>query len=299
MEAFSERNLIPCFSIQDLIEMSESPPKTGLLNHCAIFSDLAMKLNYPCRINAYIIGLCLSGSTSVSSDERNFKIEKNTLFVLKPNNILRQSNSVDFRAKALIISLSLLRQINISIKQMMPLFIHFRNNPTQVLSDVDFSAISGFLSVIERSLNEHENEFTKDIIGSLLSALFCKIGSITRKDLTIRDIRFHVRSDEKFCQFMILLSEHYRQERSVDFYAQNLCVTPKYLTSLIKKVSNETATYWINRYVILEAKELLKYTEKSVQEIAYYLNFPNQSFFGKYFKRHTGVPPMQYRINCG
>mgnify|MGYP002942986293 CR=1 FL=1 len=86
------------------------------------------------------------------------------------------------------------------------------------------------------------------------------------------------------------------QQRSVGFYAGQLNLTPKYLTTLIKRISGLSVSEWIDNYVILEAKTLLKYSNMSVQEIAYYLNFPNQSFFGKYFKNHTGMTPTAYRL---
>ena len=93
----------------------------------------------------------------------------------------------------------------------------------------------------------------------------------------------------------VMLGEHFREERSVGFYARQLCITPKYLTTLIKRISGQSVSEWIDNYVILEAKTLLKYSTMSIQEIAYYLNFPNQSFFGSYFKRNTGMSPSQYK----
>ena len=77
--------------------------------------------------------------------------------------------------------------------------------------------------------------------------------------------------------------------------ARQLCITPKYLTTLIKRISGKSASEWIDSFVILEAKTLLKYSDMSVQEIAYALNFPNQSFFGSYFKRNTGMSPSHYK----
>ena len=79
------------------------------------------------------------------------------------------------------------------------------------------------------------------------------------------------------------------------FYARQLCITPKYLTTLIKRISGLSVSEWIDNYVIIGAKTLLKYSTMSIQEIAYYLNFPNQSFFGSYFKRNTGMSPSQYK----
>ena len=72
-------------------------------------------------------------------------------------------------------------------------------------------------------------------------------------------------------------------------------LTPKYLTTIIRKTTGRTASEWIDDYVVLEAKNLLKYSTMSIQEVAYSLNFPNQSFFGKYFKEHTGLTPTAYR----
>lgn len=71
--------------------------------------------------------------------------------------------------------------------------------------------------------------------------------------------------------------------------------TSKHLSNVIKELTGKSAGEWIDSYVILEAKTLLKYSNMSVQEIAYYLNFPNQSFFGSYFKRNTGMSPSQYK----
>lgn len=99
------------------------------------------------------------------------------------------------------------------------------------------------------------------------------------------------RNEEYFNQFMGVLTRHYMQQRSVGFYAEQLNLTPKYLTTIIRKTSGRTAVQWIDDYVVLEAKNLLKYSTMSIQEISYYLNFPNQSFFGKYFKNHTGMTP--------
>ncbi|MBQ5395209.1 MAG: AraC family transcriptional regulator, partial [Alistipes sp.] len=98
-----------------------------------------------------------------------------------------------------------------------------------------------------------------------------------------------------FDDFMELLEQHCRQERNVSFYAEQLNITPKYFSSAIKEVSGKTAARWIDEAVILEAKTMLRYSEMSIQEIANALNFSTQSFFGKYFKQHTGVSPSRYK----
>ena len=100
---------------------------------------------------------------------------------------------------------------------------------------------------------------------------------------------------KKSCSDCLCKLENYKQERSVAFYADKLCVTAKYLSLISKEVSGQPAGNWIDEYVILEAKTLLKSSQMSIQEIADSLNFANQSFFGKYFKHHTGISPKEYR----
>lgn len=103
------------------------------------------------------------------------------------------------------------------------------------------------------------------------------------------------RQEELFAAFIQTLALHHKQERSVAFYAGKLCVTPKYLSLLVKNVSNRTAGEWIDNYVVLEAKALLSSSTLSIQEISDRLNFANQSFFSKYFKQHVGISPTEYR----
>ena len=101
--------------------------------------------------------------------------------------------------------------------------------------------------------------------------------------------------EEQFRQFMRLVTEHCKQERSVSFYAGEMCLSSKHLSAVVKRISGRTAGEWIDSLVILEAKVMLKSSEASIQEIAEELHFANQSFFGKYFKQHAGMSPKAYR----
>ena len=101
--------------------------------------------------------------------------------------------------------------------------------------------------------------------------------------------------DILFKRFIELLSDSEPKERSVSYYAEQLCITPKYLSTTIKKVSGKTAFEWINEYVMEDVKRQLSFSGKSIKEIADYLKFPNISFFGKYVKTHLGVSPTEFR----
>jgi AraC-like DNA-binding protein len=119
-------------------------------------------------------------------------------------------------------------------------------------------------------------------------------------ELNIKDSTFQqhqrpeTKMEELFTSFYNLVLLHHRESHEVGFYADKLCLTPKYLSTVIKASTGKTAYEWINDYVILEAKALLK-SDMTVQQISDSLSFPNQSFFGQSFKRHTGMSPSEYR----
>lgn len=105
------------------------------------------------------------------------------------------------------------------------------------------------------------------------------------------------RAEELTDVFFRLLHRHYRTERSLAFYADRLCVTTKYLSKVIRRTTGQTVYFWIEEFTIKEAKLLLRSTGASVIEIADKLNFPNSSFFAKFFRRHTGCSPVEFRQN--
>ena len=95
--------------------------------------------------------------------------------------------------------------------------------------------------------------------------------------------------------FIKLVSEYHTSHRNVGFYADKLCLTPKYLSRVVRDVTGRSAPEWIDAFVILEAKNLLKYSGLAIKEIVYKLSFPNQSVFYKFFKSRTGMTPSEYR----
>ena len=103
------------------------------------------------------------------------------------------------------------------------------------------------------------------------------------------------RSSDYFKQLVSLLHQHYRTERSVEFYANQMNLTPKHLSRVVRNHSGKSVHQWIDEFVVLEIKNLLKYSDLSIQQISYELNFPNPSFMGQYFKRITGKTPGHYR----
>lgn len=113
--------------------------------------------------------------------------------------------------------------------------------------------------------------------------------------LSVDGNSYSKRANVIFSEFQHLLLLHFRTERSVNFYAEKLFITPKHLSAVVKDISGKKPKEWINNITLNEIKKKLLYSSESVKEIAYSLNFPNSSFFGKYFKIHIGISPTRYR----
>lgn len=290
---------INSFTLAELIDLA-GEQRQGLMRECiTASSDSQMQVfRFPCRIDAFIIGVGTEGETSVSFNLHEFKLKKDSIFIFTPKNVLQVNSQQYFKADVIAISPDFMRRINIDIKNMMPLFLKFVENPALTLTPEESRSMRGMIAQIERETRGPETHFSFDIVSGLIAATIYKVGDIMYHYLAEHpegQNNSHNRAEEYFKQFTHLLGEHFREERSVGFYARQLCITPKYLTTLIKRISGQSVSEWIDNYVILEAKTLLKYSTMSIQEIAYYLNFPNQSFFGSYFKRNTAMSPSQYK----
>ncbi len=256
------------------------------------------EFQFPCRIDAFIVGIGLAGETRISINLNEYTLRRNTLFLMGPQGIIQTQPGGTLEGNVIVVSMPFLQRLNIDSKQMMPLMLRIGAHPCIEISDEEAQELRDFIALMENETKDSSGPFSEQIIGQLLVAMLYKIGNTLQRYLAAHpeaDERVHNRADIYFRRFLQTLSEHYKEERNVGYYARQLCITPKYLTTLVKRISQRSVSEWIEIYVILEAKMLLKYSGLSIQEIAYALNFPNQSFFGSYFKRNTGMSPSQYK----
>lgn len=286
------------FSLGELISMAgggSRPVPDFIIAH----SDASQldAFEFPCRINAFFIGLGSEGETEISINLNQYTLRRNTLFLIGPQSIIRTERGGTLKGSVIVVSPQFMQRMNIGSKQIMPLILQLSANPCIEISDEESRQLRDFIRLMEAE-SRGSGQFSDQLLGSLLLTTLYKIGNTLQRYLEAHPTaqeRSNSRADIYFRRFLQSLSEHYKEERSVGFYARELCVTPKYLTTLVKRISSKSVSEWIEIYVILEAKTLLKYSSLSIQEIAYTLNFPNQSFFGSYFKRNTGMSPSQYK----
>ncbi|HRN16436.1 MAG TPA: AraC family transcriptional regulator [Xylanibacter oryzae] len=180
--------------------------------------------------------------------------------------------------------------------------MYIRDNPLITFSDEQYEYILSTMLSIEARIKQEASSaidtsriivFT-ELIKSQMRTLFYEIINIYLINQPL-DIKAPDRNDEVMQRFIVSLDMHYRKERNVAFYASEQCLSYSYFSEIIKAKSGVTALKWIINRVIMDAEQMLEYTNVSVKEIAARLSFPTQSFFGKYFKQYVGISPKEYR----
>jgi len=182
----------------------------------------------------------------------------------------------------------------IFIKKGFAIYTEMRKNPVVVHDEYAARTILDIVALLRDTLDHPYSDNMLDICASLLNLYFrlAAPGNLWR---TKDDFPSQSRYDQVMTRFTSLLEKFYQRERGVKFYADQLCVTPKYLSSCTKHVTGRTANWWINSYVLRDATQLLVHSNMSVKVIAMRLGFEDQMLFGKYFRRQMGMSPTEYK----
>ncbi len=257
-------------------------------------------LKHPCRLDGYVALLCLKGQMDVAINLNSFTVEENTLIVNVPGNIFRIANiTSDEDVQVFIVAMSkeFVSGIRLDFNKMFNESMSLLSNPCIRLEEKEINIFKQYLHLATDVLSS-DLDRKKDIVGAMVSSVFYMFGSIWASRLSMARQSSKtpsVRANLIFDQFLKLVTEFHDRERGVGFYADKLCLSPKYLSKLVKNISGRSAPDWIDAFVILEAKNMLKYSDAPIKEIVFKLNFPNQSVFYKFFKSRTGMTPSEYR----
>ena len=249
---------------------------------------------YPVTLDGFSVVVMMAGEATVSIDMKNHVVRPNSIVFFNPGSIIRTVKcSANAAAFVLAFSKSFVNEIQIDLSASLPVYMRFGKNPVLQVSQQDVAEIRQVFRLVKSMLLSDKERYRHEIIRSLFTTAFYLIIDINQREE--HGGQKQGRCEVLFSEFMKLLEEHHKSQRNVSFYARQLNITPKHLSAAVKEVSGKTAARWIDESVILEAKTLLKYSGMSIQEIAYHLNFSTQSFFGKYFKQHTGTSPSRYK----
>lgn len=256
--------------------------------------EYRLDLSSPYILEGIVIMFCLEGSGKIKINLNTIDVVKNTIIIATPNFIIQSiEQSEDIRIGFIFFTFDFISEIK------MPIPLHdvaktFEQRASLVLNNSEFEDLLTMHRLIVRQFDSPA-DLREHVIKSLLYSIVYKtlqLYSLKNSTDTEKPIS---RYEIIYSQFISLLFEHYKTERSMNFYAEQLHLTPKYFSKMIKQVNGLSATEWIDEMVVMGAKAMLKSTSLSIAQISDELNFANPSFFGTYFKKKTKMTPLEYR----
>jgi len=249
----------------------------------------------PTRMNFILMALCRRGWAQYSIDTREQRVKPGDLLFVSERHIVdNYVASHDFECQCIMVSTQFYHGFVQNVQNVSSLLLFSMNNPVVALTTREIQVYSNYYQTIREKMVDTNHHYRTELVKALLLAMFYDMSNVIYR-VEQQGSKGQKRADAFFAQFIRLLEQNFRQERRVSWYADQLCITPKYLSEVVKQVSKRTPTEWIDNYVVLELRVLLKNSTKHIKEIAHELNFPNQSFLGKYFKEHVGVSPSEFR----
>ena len=260
-------------------------------------------IEYPCRFHGYMAFFCIKGEFEVEINLKKFTIRKDSMFIYTPGNIVRVTN-IDPREKESVhfvvvaISEDLMSSTRFDFSKLYNESLRLLESPCVVINENERELCRKYFDLIQE-VSKMRMPNMRESVTALISSIFYLMGAMWTDRLTAAKKNggdeMSTRSKIVLEDFLLLVRDYHTKERSLSFYADKLYLTPKYLSKLIKSVSGKSAHEWIDSFVILEAKNLLKYSDMSIKSIVYDLNFPNQTTFYRFFKTKTGMTPSEYR----
>lgn len=248
----------------------------------------------PRRMNFILIGLCTKGQVEYRVDTQEQIIRPGDLLVVSERHVVDHYRpSADMEGLCIILSMPFFHETIQNVRDVSSLFLLSRSHPVMTLQQKEIDTFKEYFAAIKRKIGDESNRFHKDLIRTLLLAMFYDLSNVIDKNQT--NPARQTRGNVIFTQFIRLAEEHCKTERRVSWYAAKMNLTAKYLSECVKSSSARTPNQWIDDYVLMELRLMLKNSTKSIKEIAEELNFPSQSFLGKYFKERMGMSPKEYR----
>ena len=249
-----------------------------------------------------MIIFCVSGSMCLNVNLAEVELKKNMMLVNVPGNIIKVNKLSDDEGTGInyiVVAMTkeFVSNLTVDVSKTFTDGLALMESPVMTVGTDYAEQFHQHLKLISKVIGSGV-QHKKELVNTLASAVFYLISGLWAEAVNNRNGIESMpasRSRMIFEQFMQLVTEYHTKYRNVGFYADKLCLTPKYLSKLVKMTSGRSAPDWIDAYVILEAKNLLKYSNISIKEIVFRLNFPNQSVFYKFFKMRTGMTPSEYR----
>ena len=260
--------------------------------------------------NHGIVLVCTRGRAQFEYDDVKYTLAKNDLFLYMRRNIISNfMASSDFNCRQIWFTRSEIWNLNIYSDTNLMDMVYLRQHPKVHLTDDDMSLIESYFQLLFCRMKDRSNILYPDIIRSLVGTVMLEMLCMMRRDEEKSPMVSINRPEQGFQEgassgvhrrrladkFMRMAEQSDGRVRKVDEFASQLNITPKYLSAILKETMNCRPSTLIQLFTMKAIERRLRFTDMTIQEISNDLNFPNPSFFGKYFKEHAGMTPLGYR----
>lgn len=249
--------------------------------------------SFPVKTTFPMILLSKRGKLRIRLNLNEYALNDNDMIIIPPNSF-GECLEINPTSQVAVIASTFQDSISHITKQTMSIRNHYMQQPVIHLQDNEMNECLTIYQMMRNKLESSDFSLKKEALSGYLQVLICNAYQyITRYD---KDENYtQNRYQRIFYRFLEEVQLHYHEHRQINYYASILCITPKYLSQIIYQVSGRHGGEWIKDYVILEAQALLLTGQYTVQQVSDQLNFPNSSFFGKYFKAAVGFSPHKYQ----
>ena len=249
----------------------------------------------PSRMKSLFLALCTSGHAQYTVDTKMHEVSAGDVIIISEEQVVADYMlSQDCKGIALIMSYDFFQNIVSGVHELSALFLFARTHPVFHLDDNQTKALENDIEHIKEKIIDIGHRFRRELVMTMLKALIIDMSNIIYRFQQVGETG-QTRAEVIFRDFIQTVEKNYRTERRVSWYAQQLCITSKYLSETVRTVSRRTPSDWIDSYVTRELRVMLRNSTMSIKQIADELNFANQSFLGKYFKEHVGMSPSKFR----
>ncbi len=253
----------------------------------------------PVRMKMNLVAFCNKGKIQGMLNGEVTQFCRNQLLICPPNTTITDFMlSPDFEFKAILVSNRMLQSF-LRDKISVWTEVHYIDKRHVItLDEEDIKTYVRFYDMLSGIVNsERGNEYRGEVVQSMLRGAFLHLCGLLKaaKQSAVAIQPKVSQSGSLFQQFLDMLTANPVKHRPVEWYAGELCITPKYLSTICKNHSGKSANEWIREHVLEDIRYYLKQTDMTMTQIADQLGFPNPSFFGKYVKEHFGMTPIQFR----
>lgn len=241
--------------------------------------------------------ICRKGKATLNVNYKDWKLFEGAVITVFPNDVveLNVPESATFEVEMLKYNASLLREASLQLEQ--TVYSSLREDRCRQDSPEVTNIIDSMFGLLKVYFGQSECTCISQLVLLQLKAFFIGFHDYLyrnpqhRPDNEVKSYRVR----ELFNRFMMLMEQDYKQSRDVNYYAEKMHISPKYLTNIVREVTKHTPKTIIDQYVVLQLKMQLGRSAQSIKEIAWEYHFTDVSFFCRYLKKHTGLTPQQVR----